>query len=109
MRYITLVLAACAAATLNWSGAAQSAPQEAGQRLGHITIRSVGTGSPVVLIPGLASPAAVFDEVAARVGKDHRLNDEGTRKILSDLLLRFSRWIERERRMAQLEREKLVV
>ena len=73
MRYITLVLAACAAATLNWSGPAQSAPQEAGQRLGHITIRSVGKGSPVVLIPGLASPAAVFDDVAARVGKDHRL------------------------------------
>ena len=73
MRYITLVLVACAAATLNWSGPAQSAPQEAGQRLGHITIRSVGKGSPVVLIPGLASPAAVFDDVAARVGKDHRL------------------------------------
>lgn len=73
MRTIALILAACAAATLNWTAPAHCAPQAAEQRLAHITIRSVGQGSPVVLIPGLASPAAVFDDVAAKIGNDHRL------------------------------------
>ena len=34
-----------------------------------------------------------------------RLKDEGTRKALSDLLVRFSRWIARERVAAEVERE----
>jgi pimeloyl-ACP methyl ester carboxylesterase len=58
---------------LNWSAPAHGAPKPAEQRLAQITVRSVGQGSPVVLIPGLASPPAVFDEVAGRIGKDHRL------------------------------------
>lgn len=73
MRIPALILAACAASTLNWTPAhsAPAAPSE--ERLDRITVRSVGQGSPVVLIPGLASPAAVYDDVAARIGKDHRL------------------------------------
>lgn len=74
MRSIALILAACAACALNWSAPAQSAPpRPAEQRLARITVRSVGNGSPVVLIPGLASPAAVFDDLASTIGKDHRL------------------------------------
>ena len=74
MRLPALILAACAASTLNWSAPAAAAPEAAAeQRLPHITIRSVGQGSAVVLIPGLASPSAVFDELAAKIGKDHRL------------------------------------
>lgn len=74
MRSIALILAACAASTLSWSAPAQSTPQTvAQQRLARITIRSVGQGSPVVLIPGLASPPAVFDDLASKIGKDHRL------------------------------------
>ena len=74
MRTIALILAACAASTLNWSTPAKCAPPAAAeQRLARITVRAVGQGSPVVLIPGLASPPAVFDEVAAKLGKDHRL------------------------------------
>ena len=74
MRPIALILAACAALTLNWAAPAHSAARTAAeQRLAHITIRSVGHGSPVVLIPGLASPAAVFDDVAAKIGTDHQL------------------------------------
>lgn len=73
MRAIALALAACGACTLNWSAPAHSAPEAAEQRLSRITVRTMGDGAPVVLIPGLASPAAVYDEVTAKIGKDHRL------------------------------------
>jgi pimeloyl-ACP methyl ester carboxylesterase len=74
IRTCALMLAACAAATLNWSPPAHAAsPAVSEQRLGRITIRTVGHGSPVVLIPGLASPPAVFDALAAKIGPDHRL------------------------------------
>ncbi len=74
MRIFALILAAFAACTLNWSEAAHSAPQSASeQRLERITIKTAGKGSPVVLIPGLASPAAVYDDLAAKIGNDHRL------------------------------------
>jgi pimeloyl-ACP methyl ester carboxylesterase len=74
MRTFALLLAACAAATLNWSAPAHCAPPStAGQRLGHITVRAVGQGSPVVLIPGLASSTDVFNDVATKIGRDHRL------------------------------------
>lgn len=75
MRTFALILAACAASTLNWSApihAAAPAPSEV--RLSRITIRSVGRGNmPVVFIPGLASPASVFDEAAAKIGKSNHL------------------------------------
>jgi pimeloyl-ACP methyl ester carboxylesterase len=74
MRIPALILAACAASTLNWTAPAHSAPATPSeQRLNRISIRSVGQGFPVVLIPGLASPAAVYDDVGAKIGKDHRL------------------------------------
>jgi pimeloyl-ACP methyl ester carboxylesterase len=73
MRTFALLLAACAASTLNWSGSAQTAPAPLEQRLSHISVQSIGSGTPVVLIPGLASPASVFDGLAAKIGKDHRL------------------------------------
>src|SRR5690348_2708 len=74
MRVLALILAACAASTLNWSAPIHAAPEAgAEQRLARITIQTRGHGSPVVLIPGLASPPAVFDDLAAKIGKDHRL------------------------------------
>jgi len=73
MRLCALILAACAASTLNWNAPAAAAPAAAEQRLSHITVRSVGTGSPVVLIPGLASPSSVYDDLVAKFGKNHRL------------------------------------
>jgi hypothetical protein len=36
-----------------------------------------------------------------------RLKDEGTSRVLADLLVRFSRWIGRERAAAEVERELL--
>jgi pimeloyl-ACP methyl ester carboxylesterase len=74
LRTCALMVAVCAAATLDWTTPAHAAaPAAAEQRLNRITIRSVGQGSPVVLIPGLASSPAVFDDVAAKIGRSHRL------------------------------------
>jgi pimeloyl-ACP methyl ester carboxylesterase len=74
LRILALILCVCAAATLNWSEPLHAAPSAAAeQKLSRITIRSVGQGSPVVLVPGLASPGSVFDGVAAKIGPNHRL------------------------------------
>jgi pimeloyl-ACP methyl ester carboxylesterase len=74
MRTCALILAAFAASTLNWSAPATSQPSAASEhRLSKITVRTVGEGAPVVLIPGLASSPAVYDDVAARFSKNHRL------------------------------------
>jgi pimeloyl-ACP methyl ester carboxylesterase len=72
MRVCALVLAALAATTLDWSRAAHAAaPAE--QRLGHISIVTEGSGSPVVLIPGLSSPRAVWDGIAPELARNHRV------------------------------------
>ena len=42
-------------------------------RMDHISIVTMGKGSPVVLVPGLASPRAVWDGVAADIAKTHRV------------------------------------
>ena len=74
LRICALILCALAASTLDWSAPAQAAPPHASvQRLSRITVSSVGTGSPVVLIPGLASGAAVYDDLAGKIGRNHRL------------------------------------
>jgi pimeloyl-ACP methyl ester carboxylesterase len=75
MRKFALILAACAAVTLSWPAPSEAAPSGASeQRLSRITIRSVGHGPmTVIFIPGLASPPAVFDEAAAKIGKNNRL------------------------------------
>ena len=76
MRVFALAMAALAASTLNLSAPSQAAvaarsPIET--RLPHISIVSMGTGDPVVLIPGLASPRAVWDGVAPELAKTHRV------------------------------------
>lgn len=42
-------------------------------RMDHISIVTMGKGSPVVLVPGLASPRAVWDGVAADLARSHRV------------------------------------
>jgi hypothetical protein len=44
-----------------------------------------------------------------RFDKDLRLADESTRKVLRELLVRFTHWIERERRANAAGREKASV
>jgi len=64
------------------------------QILGHVHAR--------VLPPPELLVARANERFDARL----RLTDEATRKILGDLLLRFSRWIARERAAVESEREK---
>jgi pimeloyl-ACP methyl ester carboxylesterase len=77
MRSYALILAACAAGPLIWSAPASSQPAAqaaaAEERLPHISIRAIGQGSPVVLIPGLATPRAVWDGIAPDLAKGHRV------------------------------------
>ncbi len=42
-------------------------------RSGHISVLALGKGSPVVLIPGLSSPRAVWDAFADELAKNHRV------------------------------------
>lgn len=74
MRTLALILAACAASTLNWSGPVYSAPSSqpvTEQRLPHISVTRQGSGPGVVFIPGLSSPRASWDSVTAGLAKDH--------------------------------------
>ena len=76
MRTFALILAACAASTLNWSGpadAAAAATSARPERLPHISIVAVGKGSPVVLLPGLSTPREVWDGVVPALARDHRV------------------------------------
>ena len=69
LRTCAFILAGLAAATLDWSApGAGPAARRCRATAGRITIRSLGQGPPVVLIPGLASSAAVCDDVAAKIG-----------------------------------------
>lgn len=53
--------------------AAAAAPDEAEVRMGHISVTAVGVGSPVVLIPGLSTPRAVWDGVVPDLARHHRV------------------------------------
>jgi chromate reductase len=61
------------------------------QLLGHVQAR--------VLPP----PELLVARAHERFDPGLRLKDEGTRKVLGDLLVRFSRWIGREQRAAEAE------
>lgn len=50
-----------------------AAPAAAEVRLPHISIRSIGSGPPVVLIPGLASPRDVWSGVAPGLARERRV------------------------------------
>lgn len=53
--------------------AAAQAAAPAETRLPHISVQSIGSGAPVVLIPGLASPRAVWDGIAPELARGHRV------------------------------------
>lgn len=42
-------------------------------RMDHISITESGKGSPVILIPGLSSPRAVWDGIVPELAKSHRV------------------------------------
>ncbi|WP_425228431.1 alpha/beta fold hydrolase [Sphingomonas sp.] len=53
--------------------AAPAAAQAAATVLPHISITTMGRGSPVVLIPGLSSPREVWAGVAPQIARNHRV------------------------------------
>jgi chromate reductase len=65
------------------------------QLLGHVHAR--------VLPP----PELLVARAHERFDTELQLKDEGTRRVLTDLLVRFGRWIARERAAAEAERELL--
>ena len=75
-----LLAAALAAIAPALPAAAKSAPVEKANRevrMDHISIITLGSakakGAPIVLVPGLASPRAVWDGVAADLARNHRV------------------------------------
>lgn len=75
---LTLLLAAAAAATtaVHPSSAAVALRAEAPAtevKMPHITVQSIGTGEPVVLIPGLATPRDVWKGVSLKLASNRRL------------------------------------
>jgi chromate reductase len=53
----------------------------------------------------LPPPELLVARAHERFDAGLRLKDEGTRRVLADLLVRFSRWIRREQAAAEAERE----
>jgi len=49
------------------------APPADTHRTAHVSIVETGAGSPVILIPGLASPRAVWDGIVPELARSHRV------------------------------------
>jgi pimeloyl-ACP methyl ester carboxylesterase len=76
MRFIALALCALAASTLDWAAPAHgaiAASAAAEERLPHISVRSIGSGPVVVLIPGLSTPRDVWKAFAPKLVSDHKV------------------------------------
>jgi len=81
MNYLALRFAAAVIAPLailqpttgHCAPAAAASAATAEVRMDHISITEAGKGSPVILIPGLSSPRAVWDGVVPALAKSHRV------------------------------------
>ena len=76
MKYLVLRIAAAALTpllVLHPEAAHCASTPAAIVQLDHISIQSVGKGPALVLIPGLASPRAVWDGVVPDLAKNHRV------------------------------------
>ena len=81
-----------------------ASPSQVGTARGQMHLRQVlGHVQARVLPP----PELLVARAHERFDAELRLKDETTRKVLGDLLVRFGRWIERERAAAEAERELL--
>lgn len=77
MRLHAIALAALAASTSTLSVAAPTQPAPATataeQRLAHISVTSVGSGQPLVLIPGMSTPREVWSDLVPGLARNHRV------------------------------------
>jgi chromate reductase len=81
-----------------------ASPSQVGTARGQMHLRQVlGHVQARVLPP----PELLVSKAHERFDAELRLKDETTRKVLGDLLVRFGRWIERERAASEAERELL--
>lgn len=71
MRRIALILFAILIASLGSQRPAAAGPVQ--QAMSRTSIVSIGAGKPVVLIPGLASPRAVWDGISGDLAKMNRV------------------------------------
>lgn len=69
-----LVLAPAAGIVAPHAPAAVAAPAADVTQLPHISIEAIGTGPAVFLIPGLASPRAVWGGIVPALAKTHRVH-----------------------------------
>jgi chromate reductase len=79
-----------------------ASPSQTGTARAQLHLRQVLNHVQARVLP---PPELLVARAHERFNQELRLTDPGTRKVLGDLLLRFSRWIERERRAAEAQRE----
>jgi chromate reductase, NAD(P)H dehydrogenase (quinone) len=79
-----------------------ASPSQAGTARAQLHLRQILNHVQARVLP---PPELMVARAHERFDKELRLKDEGTRKVLGELLVRFSQWIERERRAAQTKRE----
>jgi pimeloyl-ACP methyl ester carboxylesterase len=74
LRFAVAVLAPLAILQPNIGHCAPAAATGTAEaRMDHISVTETGKGSPVILIPGLSSPRAVWDGVVPDLAKSHRV------------------------------------
>jgi chromate reductase len=79
-----------------------ASPSQVGTARAQLHLRQILNHVQARVLP---PPELMVARAHERFDKELRLKDEGTRKVLGELLVRFSQWIERERRAAQTKRE----
>jgi chromate reductase len=79
-----------------------ASPSQLGTARAQLHLRQILNHVQARVLP---PPKLLVAKAHERFDRELRLTDEVTRKVLGDLLVRFHRWIERERRAVQTERE----
>ena len=79
-----------------------ASPSQIGTARAQLHLRQILAHVQVRVLP---PPELLVSKAHERFDADLRLRDEGTRKVLGDLLARFGRWIARERAAEEAERE----
>ena len=79
-----------------------ASPSQIGTARAQLHLRQILSHVQTRVLP---PPELLVAKAHERFDKELRLTDQVARKLLGDLLLRFTRWIERERRAAEAQKE----